>query len=51
MIRRGLKRSSRMPSGGEQTATVIAAMPNAADTASRDQENSSASGFRKMPNV
>jgi hypothetical protein len=29
----------------------MAAKPNAADTASRDQENSSASGFRKMAKV
>ena len=51
MIRRAMKRSSSTPSGGEQTATVMAAMPKAAETASRDHENSSASGFRKMPKV
>ena len=39
------------PSSGEQTAMLIAATPKAADTACRDQENSSASGLRKMPNV
>ena len=51
MIRRGPTRSKSQPSGGETTATVIAAMPNAADTASRDHENVSASGFRNTPNV
>ena len=51
MIRVGFTRSKKYPSGGEQTATVIAAMPNAADTDSRDQANSSARGFSSTPNV
>jgi hypothetical protein len=51
MIRRGAARSSRSPSGGEHTATVIAAIPNDAETASRDQPNSSVSGLRNTPNV
>ena len=51
MTRRALTRSSNRPRGGEQTATVIAAMPKAAETASRDQENSSESGLRNVPKV
>ena len=51
MTRRGPNRLSSMPVMGAQTAAVIAAKPNAADTASRDQANVSAIGFRKMPKV
>src|SRR5215470_8372762 len=51
MMRLGFNRSSRYPRGGEHTATVIAAMPNEAETASRDHENSSVNGFRKTPKV
>jgi len=51
MIRLGPKRSNSKPNSGEQTATMMAAKPKAAEIASRDQENSLASGFRKMLNV
>ncbi len=34
----------RIPSAGEHTATVIVAIPNAADTASRDQSKVSVKG-------
>lgn len=51
MMRLGGMRSSRYPGSGETTATIIAAMPKAADTASRDHENSAASGLRNTPNV
>jgi len=51
MMRVGLTRSKKYPSGGEQTATVIAATPNAADTDSRDQPNSPANGLSNTPNV
>jgi hypothetical protein len=41
----------RMPSAEEHTAAVIVAIPNAADTASRDQPNVSAKDLRKTANV
>src|SRR5579885_2227890 len=44
-------RSRRMPINGEHAATARAAMPKAADAASRDQPNSAVHGFKKMLNV
>jgi hypothetical protein len=40
----------RIPSAGEHTATVLVAIPNAADTASRDQSQVSVRDLRKTPN-
>ena len=51
MTRRGPNRSSKWPSGGEHTATVSAANPNAAETDSRLHPNAPLRGFRKMPKV
>src|SRR5207244_2623195 len=44
-------RSSIRPRNGEQAATVIAAIPNAAEMLSRPQPNSPLSDFRKTLNV
>src|SRR6476661_7551341 len=44
-------RSSSRPSTGEQTATVIAAIPNAAEMLSRLHPNSALNGFRKTLKV
>ncbi len=51
MIRLGLNRSSNRPRIGDAAATVIAAIPNAAEIASLLQPNSAASGFRNTLNV
>src|SRR5581483_9135456 len=51
MIRRGPKRSSRCPKGGEHTATVSAAKPNAAEIDSRLHPNVALSGLTKMLKV
>lgn len=51
MIRRGGKRSSSIPMPGENTATVIAAMPNALGIASLCQPKALDSGARNRLNV
>lgn len=51
MMRRGEWRSNRRPRKGEQTATVRAANPKAADTDSRDQPNAVLRGFRNVLKV
>jgi hypothetical protein len=51
ITRRGPNLSSKWPSGGEQTATVSAANPKAAETDSRLHPNAPLKGFRKMLKV
>ena len=51
ITRRGPKRSSRCPSGGEHTATVSAANPNAAEIDSRLHPKAPLRGFKKMLKV
>jgi hypothetical protein len=51
IIRLAGYRSRSNPRGGEQTATVIAAMPKAMEADSRDQPNSAVMGFRKTLKV
>src|SRR5215472_16653647 len=51
ITRRGPYRSSSVPINGEQTATVKAAKPNAAETASRDQPKAPLRGFTNVPKL
>jgi hypothetical protein len=48
---RGPYRSSSLPSIGEHTATVIAAIPKAVEMLSRLHPNSVLSGFKNTPKV